>query len=300
MGVQDGHHYHYGRLWRGRLCREALCYERREQELMASVAHMGAPIARGRTAEVFAWKDGQVLKLFYDWVPLTWVETETKVSRAVYEAGLPAPAIEGVLEADGRRGIVFERVEGPSMLAEWKSKPWVLVRSARQLAELHAAIHTLSVPGLPSYHRRLEESIRSVQALPAPMKEAVLSALARLPDGDALCHGDFHPDNVIMTARGPIIIDWMTAVRGNPLADVARTSLLLTQAALVPGTPGRRVIEAGRRLYHAVYLRRYVQLRPASREEIAAWRLPTLAARLNENIAPEQAQLLAAIEAELR
>jgi aminoglycoside phosphotransferase (APT) family kinase protein len=267
---------------------------------MASVTHMGPPIARGRTAEVFAWQDGRVLKLFYDWVPPAWVETESKASRAVYEAGLPAPAIEGVVEADGRRGIVFERVEGPSMLADWKSKPWMLVRSARQLAELHAAIHALPGMGLPAYRERLEGSIRAAQALPAHLKEAALSALARLPDGDSLCHADFHPDNVVATARGLIIIDWMTAVCGNPSADVARTSLLLCMAALPPGTRGAWLVDAGRKLYHAVYLRRYLQLRPAVRENIAAWRLPTMAARLNENIAAEQAQLLAAIEAEQR
>jgi aminoglycoside phosphotransferase (APT) family kinase protein len=264
---------------------------------MASVTQMGVPIARGRTAEVFTWQDGQVLKLFYDWVPPTWVETEAKASRAVYEAGLPAPAVGGVVEADGRRGIVFERVEGPSMLAEWKSKPWALARSARQLAELHAAIHALPGAGLPAYRERLEGSIRATRALPAHLKDAALSALARLPGGDALCHGDFHPDNVIMTARGPIIIDWMTAVRGNPLADVARTSLLLCMAALPPGTRGVWIIDAARRLYHAVYLRRYLQLHPTLRGDIAAWRLPTLTARLNENIAAEQASVLAAIEA---
>jgi aminoglycoside phosphotransferase (APT) family kinase protein len=263
---------------------------------MASVTQMGAPFARGRTAEVFTWKDNQVLKLFYDWVPLTWVETEAKASRAVYEAGLPAPAVEGVVEADGRRGIVFERVEGPSVLAEWKSKPWVLVRSARQLAELHVAIHALPGAGLPAYRERLEGSIRATQALPAHLKDAALSALARLPDGDALCHGDFHPDNVIMTARGLIIIDWMTAVRGNPLADVARTSLLLRLGALPPGTRGKWIIDAARRLYHAVYLRRYLQLHPASREDIAAWQMPVAAARLVENV-PENPQLLALVEA---
>jgi len=99
---------------------------------MTSVTGVGAPFARGRTAEVFAWQDGQVLKLFFDWVPPVWVETETKASRAVYEAGLPAPAVEGVVEANGRRGIVFERVEGPSMLAEFSSKPWNLVFPGRE------------------------------------------------------------------------------------------------------------------------------------------------------------------------
>ncbi len=206
---------------------------------MASAMQLGVPFARGRTAEVFTWKDGHVLKLFYDWVPPTWVETEARASRAVCEAGLPAPAVEGVVEADGRHGIVFERVEGPSMLAEWKSKPWVLARSARQLAELHTAIHALPGAGLPAYRERLEGGIRGAQMLTAHLKDAALSALARLPDGDALCHGDFHPDNVIVTARGPIIIDWMTAVRGNPLADVARTSLLLRLGPCRPARGGR-------------------------------------------------------------
>jgi aminoglycoside phosphotransferase (APT) family kinase protein len=263
---------------------------------MASATQLGAPIARGRTAEVFTWQDGQVLKLFYDWVPPSWVETEAKASRAVYKAGLPAPAVGGVVEADGRRGIIFERVEGPSVLAEWKSKPWLLVRSARQLAELHAAIHALPGAGLPAYRERLEGSIRATQALPAHLKDAALSALARLPDGDALCHGDFHPDNVIMTARGLIIIDWMTAVRGNPLADVARTSLLLRLGALPPGTRGVWLIEMARQLYHAVYLRRYLQLHPALREDIAAWQMPVAAARLVENV-PENPRLLALVEA---
>ena len=31
---------------------------------MMSVTNVGAPIARGRTAEVFTWKDGQVLKRY--------------------------------------------------------------------------------------------------------------------------------------------------------------------------------------------------------------------------------------------
>lgn len=48
---------------------------------------------------------------------------------------------------------------------------------------------------------------------------------------------DFHPDNVLLAARGPVIIDWPDATRGQPLADVARTSLLLRLGGLPPGWP---------------------------------------------------------------
>ncbi len=42
-----------------------------------------------------------------------------------------------------------------------------------------------------------------------------------------LCHGDFHPKNVIVSAEGPVIVDWFDACRGNAVGDIARTSLLL-------------------------------------------------------------------------
>jgi Ser/Thr protein kinase RdoA (MazF antagonist) len=38
-------------------------------------------------------------------------------------------------------------------------------------------------------------------------RSQALERLNQLPDGDALCHGDYHPDNVLMTRNGPIIID---------------------------------------------------------------------------------------------
>ncbi len=42
---------------------------------MTSIA-LGKPIALGRTAEVYAWQDNQVLKLYFDWCPPDWIEYE--------------------------------------------------------------------------------------------------------------------------------------------------------------------------------------------------------------------------------
>ena len=36
----------------------------------------GPLLARGRTAEIYAWADSAVLKLFFDWVPENWVQHE--------------------------------------------------------------------------------------------------------------------------------------------------------------------------------------------------------------------------------
>ncbi len=259
----------------------------------------GALIGRGRTAEIYAWGDRHALKLFYAGWPAANAQAEAAVARRVRASGARAPAVDGVIEVDGRPGIVYERVDGPSLLRRASAQPWTLLRSARLLAELHAELHARPASGLPSQRQYLIEQIHAAPALSIEQKKAALDTLAQLPDGEALCHGDFHPDNILLTARGPIIIDWPLAMRGNPLADVARTSLLLRLGALPPGTPGRWLIETGRALFHHLYLRRYIQHRVVSRGDIATWQLPIAAARLSEGVSGEEKPLLALISAML-
>jgi len=258
-------------------------------------------IGRGRIAEVFAWGDDQVLKLFYPGQLLDWIEEEARISRLVYETGVATPAVGDVIEVDGRHGIIYGRVHGPSMLTEMSSKPWKLGPSAKMLAKLHVSMHTKMVTNLPSQRQILQRSIQSVTVLTDQKKGAILKVLDSLPDGHVLCHGDFHPDNVVMSANGAMVIDWTTASQGNPLADAARTSLILQLGELSPGTPKliQWMTRIGRGLFHQAYLRHYFQLHPASAQEFARWQLPMAVARLNDGIAEEQAQLLSLIDKRL-
>ena len=253
-------------------------------------------IASGRTAEVYEWGDSQVLKLFRSGWARADVDREAQVAKAVAAAGL-APAIHDLVRVADRDGIVYERVDGPSMLRQLTQQPWTVVRHGRLLADMHRRMHQCSVPALPSLRARLERRIRFQEAVSATVRQAALCTLERLTDGDCLCHGDLHPDNVILTANGPVIIDWNDATCGNPFADVARTSLLLCSGALLAMPLTRRLlIRLLRRTFHRVYLSRYIGGQPAARQQIAAFALPVAIARLDEGIAEEQAQLLAAID----
>ena len=94
-----------------------------------------------------------------------------------------------------------------------------------------------------------------------------------------------------------MIIDWSTAAQGDPCADLVRTSMMLSLASVPPGTPGRARIALLRSIFHSLYLRRYLRLRPGSCRRPEGWRLPVAAAaRLNERIPEEQEALLALIE----
>jgi uncharacterized protein (TIGR02172 family) len=262
----------------------------------------GAQIGQGRTADVYAWGEDRILKLYQDWMPRHLVEQEYAVTRAAQACGVPVPATEEVVDVDGRVGIVFERVRGPSILKEIETKPWTMGAVVRQMAELHAQIHACSVPsGLPSQRAQIENGIDAAKDLPEAQKEVARRHLAQFPEGDRLCHGDFHPGNILVSDHGPVIIDWFTGTRGNPLADVSRTSLLFSTGGLPPQIPrpAQLVINASRALMYRLYLRRYLQLRPAGRREIEAWDLPLVAARLREveGYPREKAMLIAQLEA---
>ena len=253
---------------------------------------LNTPIARGFTAEIYAWKEGQVLKLFNPGVSRSTVEYEARLTRLAHASGLPVPAVGEIIENESRYGVEYERVEGMTMLQAFTRKPWLATRFARQLAELQVKMHRISVPELPSQHEQLELKINQASQLTGDLRQAALRALEQLPDDDKLCHGDFHPNNVVLTLRGPVIIDWIDATRGLPLADVARSTLLFG-GRLPKGVP--LPVRIMRGWFYRVYLRNYFRLNPLEKQELQVWIGVCAAARLAENTRYDETRLLAMV-----
>lgn len=224
---------------------------------------------------------------------------EAACTSAVHALGLPVPAVYGTLDVDGRHGIIFERVDGPD-LAEWvRRRPWRVFAAGRRMARLHADMHARSVPAAPCYHELLARRIGGAPDLPAPLREAVLERLGSLPKGDSLCHGDFHPLNILMGPRGPVVIDWDCPARGNPWADVARTLLILDAVGCHAKGPQGMALKALVQALRATYLHVYLRLTGAQAGQLRAWRAPMAAARLREGIDVERRWLLTQVRRHL-
>jgi uncharacterized protein (TIGR02172 family) len=251
---------------------------------------LSSSIAVGFTAEVYAWENGMVLKLFKQGISRQTVEYEANSARLVHAKGLPVPSVGGVIEFDHRYGIEYERVEGPTMLDALKQQPWRFALFARQLAELQVELHRVRLVELPSQKEGLEHKIRRAAIMPEDVRRAALQALESLPEGQSLCHGDFHPNNILLTSHGPVIIDWIDATHGSPIMDVARSTLLFGGGSLPPGTPGFMHIFQG--WFYRAYLRHYSQLNPIDRQSLAHWLAVAAAARLDENITFDEPRLL--------
>jgi tRNA A-37 threonylcarbamoyl transferase component Bud32 len=253
----------------------------------------GQPIAVGRTAEIFEWDKGKVLKLFYDWYPLSAVEREAKIARIIYENGLPVPEFGDVLVFGDRLGMIFERIEGFTMDHHIHMNPLSSFKLVSQMVELQHQIHHCSASDLPFFSSFLSRGIRRTNALSSKVKSCLLGQLDRLSaEEDCLCHADYHPQNIILSNRGPVIVDWANAVSGDRLADVARTHYLLAEAL----APGQKHIPATQKLFRkllaAFYVHKYFRSYQGNKNDFGIWKTIIAAARLSENIPEERDSLL--------
>jgi len=249
------------------------------------------PIARGRTADVYDWDTGHILKLFHNWFELQDIQYEMRIARAVYNSGVKSPAVGDLIQVQGRNGLVYERVAGKAMLQMFQRKPWKVFQCGRLLAKLHAQMHECVFNAdIPNQRTRLRRKLEQADALTASLKSSLLNALHSQPEADRVCHGDFHPDNVLIAGNDATVIDWIDASRGNPLADVARTSVILlgaVESSQIPNT----VLKIFVKIFHSAYLKHYFHLKPGGEKEYDRWMPIVAGARLNENI-PELEQWL--------
>ncbi len=156
-------------------------------------------VATGRDADVFAIDAGRVLRRYRDGGDVT---AEAAVMAHLAGHGYPVPAVYHAAAAD----LVMERVAGPTMLTALRAGELDTPSAASMLADLHRRLHRIPARG------------------------------SRAP-GTRVLHLDLHPDNVLLGAGGPVVIDWRNTAEGPPELDVAMSALILAQVA-VGGEPG--------------------------------------------------------------
>lgn len=192
----------------------------------------GHLIARGRTAEVYAWETDKVVKVYLPEFSAEDADYEAKIAAAVQESGVACPRFYEQVEVEGRPGLVYERIEGVPMLDLLFKSPWRVPPLAKRMAKLHRAMHQPVIEAdLPNQREKHTRRIERSDILPAALKTRLLEAYAKIPDESRLCHGDFHPGNILSNAGGDLAIDWIDVSVGHPLGDVARTTIMLKGAA---------------------------------------------------------------------
>ena len=242
---------------------------------------IGRLLAAGNVAEVFEW-GSRVVKLYRSAARKPTAFGEAAIHAAVEAMGLPVPAVWGVLEVGGRWGIVFDRISEGSFAERMREDPSAIPECLEGLARLHRRIHTHPADQFGRLKSRLATSIARAPLLDEQQKQILLARLADMPEGDRLCHDDFHPINVLGQPSQPMVIDWPDACCGDPAADVCRSYLLLKLHAEDIAEP---------------YLDAYCGTSNMPRTRILDWLAYVAAARLAEDVPDDFERLIEIVRA---
>ncbi|KEZ53681.1 hypothetical protein GS18_0201520 [Metabacillus indicus] len=241
----------------------------------------------GNTARVIARGGGTVAKVFYRHIASDFIEYEYAIYKEIAKTPLQVPRLYSFEKE--KHALIFERIDGNSLMAKMKSNPLFMPIHMRRMAEWHADIHQCRNLKLPLLNDRLASRISVCSDLNESEKRKILSHLEGLPDNErVLCHGDFHPDNVLLTKKGHVIIDWADAAVGSRLADIARSFLLIKYGGLT-SSPVQRMF---RRLLAKYYVRCCRRIGLFDMSELQKWILPVAAGRLSESIGEREKEAL--------
>jgi Ser/Thr protein kinase RdoA (MazF antagonist) len=246
-----------------------------------STIRLGKRLGIGKEAEVYEFGDA-VLKLYKAGVPKGSAFREAAHLSIVEARGLACPSPLAVERFGERWGIVMTRANGRSFADAIAHEPVHTARILTAMAELHLAIHRQPGTGLGGLKARLAAHIgRAAGLLGEVRQRRLIDELATLPDGDRLCHGDFHPWNILGQPGAATVVDWLDACSGPPAADVCRSYVLMNHPA--PDLA-------------AAYVETYAAMAGVSRDEIFAWLPFVAAARLAEGVPQEVDGLMEMVE----
>lgn len=144
----------------------------------------------------------------------------------VEETDLNIPQIKAIEVLDGKWSIIMDYAEGTTLTELMLANPEKEDEYLELFVDLQRTVLSKRVPMLNRLKEKMQARI-SAAKLDATTRYDLHTRLDSLPKHYNLCHGDFHPSNVIITADGtPYIVDWAHATQGNASADVATTYLM--------------------------------------------------------------------------
>lgn len=151
-------------------------------------------LAAGREADVYALDEDWVLRRYRGDRD---VAAEAELMVHLHQHGFPVPEVHS---AQGRE-LVLQRVVGETLVTALLAGRASPASAGAVLAELHQGLSQVPPAG----------------AADAPGR---------------ILHLDLHPENVIMTGAGPVLLDWSCAQHGPAEFDLAVTAMILAEAAI--------------------------------------------------------------------
>ena len=135
------------------------------------------------------------------------------------------PHLLEVTTYEKKWAIVTEYINGKTMAQQMQENPGNSEQLLEQFIEIQKSIHNEDGFGFQKLRDKIEWKISHCD-LSESTKYELQTCLSAMPVQNAVLHGDFIPDNIIIREDGmPFVIDWSHASCGNAAEDVAKSYL---------------------------------------------------------------------------
>lgn len=186
-------------------------------------------IAKRKNKEIFV-ENNTVIKLYNEGHSQSDILNEAlNQSRVEEYSNINVPKLIEVKKIDNRWAIVSEKVEGYTISELLKNNPEAEDEYLNLFVDIQLIILSNEVPLLNRIKEKFTRKLENATNIDENTKYELLQRLQGMKNHNKLCHGDFHPSNVIVTEDQSIyVIDWAHVTQGNASADAARTYLLFS------------------------------------------------------------------------
>lgn len=228
-----------------------------------------------KNKEIF-FEEDKVIKLFFENHKTSDILNEALNQARVQEGtNLNIPKLLEVTKINNRWAIVSEKIEGKTITELIKEEPENIDKYLNIFVEVQLTILSNSVPMLNRIKEKFTKKLKNATNIEENTKYELLERLNGMKNHTKLCHGDYHPSNVILKDDGTVyIIDWAHVTQGNASADAARTYLLFSLD--------------GKKELAEKYLNLFSEKSSIGKKEIQRW-LPIVAAtQMTKQIKEEQ------------
>ena len=184
-------------------------------------------ITERASKKIYRDKD-MIIKIFDEGYSKADILNEALNQSRVEETGINMPKIIEITMIDGKWAIVSEFIEGKTLKQLMSENPDKIDEYLEKFVDLQISVHEKKAPLLNKLKDKMNYKIASAN-LDATIRYELHTRLEAMPKHNKVCHGDFNPENIIITNDGtPYILDWSHATQGNASADVARTYLMFS------------------------------------------------------------------------
>ena len=228
----------------------------------------------GECADIYEIDDKTVLKLGkYGWGKEVLYQEFTN-GKLLNHFKIPSPKVYDFIEIDGRYGYTMEKLLDITVIDLMWKYPIKFIKYAKKMADIHATIHKSNVvDGLPTLIDKYQEFIHDKEGIDDNIKNLINKDIKQLyfESKHCICHGDFHPINIMVNNGEYFVIDWILASIGPAEADVAGTYLItkLYSSTTTSGNIFKRFISSiGGKIIAKTYLKEYISITGANKKQI--------------------------------